>query len=104
MKRIILPVLLAAICLCACNASGVHRLPPVGEVIYCQHCDTDLYYRVAGTSRTAFRRADYVPASFDVPVPRPGMETICPVCHREITTLRADGLLQTQYRKPAGVR
>lgn len=99
--RYALVAILLGLCLVACNGQGVsHRLPAVNQVIYCPQCDADLYYRVAGTSRTAFRRADYVPASFDVPVPRPGCENVCPLCHGLITRLGDDGLLYTQYREP----
>jgi len=100
--------MLCVICvsLVACSSTDgiVHRLPPVGSVIYCPHCDTDLYYRVAGTSRTVYRRTDYAPASYDVPVPRLGAEHICPLCAQQITRTGDDGVQYTYWRRPAGAR
>lgn len=96
--------IIIALALVACEQTA-YRLPPVGGVIYCPYAncpgnDADgLYQRVTGTSRTAFRRSDYVQTRYDCPVPAVGMEHICPLCTRSITTVGADGLLYTHYRE-----
>lgn len=93
--RIFLAILLC-IFVISCDTAD-HRLPAVGQVIYCPHCDSNLYQRVSGTSRTAFKRSEYIQCRYDMPVPAVGEETVCPMCHKVIVEERG-GLLHTFYR------
>jgi len=91
---------LIAICalLYGCQTENAgYRLPAVGQVIYCPYCDVDLYQRVSGTSRTAYRRADYAQLLFDVSVPDPGFEHMCPICGDEIVEWASLGVGEGQY-------
>lgn len=80
------------------TASTTHRLPAINQVVYCPSCNADLYQRVAGTSRTVFKRSDYVQLRFDMPVPRVGEENICPLCYNFLSTVGADGVTYVSYR------
>lgn len=99
MKALVVTILLIAVgvtTLAACNSVSA-TYPAVGQVVYCPSCDRNLYERVSGTSRTAFRRAEYVPLYFDIDIPQPGAESLCPFCKHTIAQFDAHGYVERVY-------
>ena len=77
---LIIGAVVVPLALSGCTTTSRAILPPQGSVVYCPHCDTNLYLRINGTSLTAFHRPDYMPLFFDIPLPEPGEEMVCPRC------------------------
>jgi hypothetical protein len=84
MIRIILTGFVIILAAVVASCTDQQRLPSIGQAIYCPSCDADLYQRVSGTSRTAYKRTDYAQMRYDCPAPLPGAEHICPLCGADI--------------------
>jgi len=96
MRITLIAVILLSFLVIGCTE---YKLPAVGQAVYCPRCDANLYQRVSGTSRTAFRRNDYAQMRYDMSIPYPGEEAWCPLCNQSIVERNADGdIIKVFYR------
>lgn len=86
--KIVIVLLLAAV---VYGCVQERRLPAKGQVVYCPHCQHDLYKREEGTSRTRFRAQDYSPVRFDIEIPRLNDPFKCPLCGEQIVETNDEG-------------